>query len=132
MKNFKPLFSFIIILVAFSSCQKESALHKLIQEADVVKVYISSGSTIPMVHYETNDIDKIKMWKNYIDEKSTVTGDCAYEGKLIFKVYEDSTEMKFSLQNGCEQVSYKLNDTLFVKKLTGEGIRFLNSLKQAQ
>ena len=132
MKNFKPLFSFIIILVAFSSCTHQTPLQKLIQESDVVKVYISSGSTIPMVHYETNDIDKIKMWKNYIDEKSTVTGECTYEGKLIFKVYEDSTEMKFSLQNGCEQVSYKLNDTLFVKKLTGEGIQFLNSLKQAQ
>lgn len=85
-----------------------------------------------MVHYETNDIDKIKMWKNYIDEKSTVTGDCTYEGKLIFKVYEDSTVMQFSLHDGCEQVSYKLNDTLFVKKLTASGIQFLNSLKQAQ
>jgi len=128
----KKLIFLSISILFFASCAKESALHQLIQEADVVKVYISSGSTVPMVHYETNDIDKIKMWKNYIDEKSNATGDCAYEGKLIFKVYEDSTEMQFSLHDGCEQVSYKLNDTLFVKKLTADGIGFLNSLKQAQ
>lgn len=128
----KNLFFLSICILFFASCTKQSALHKLIQETDVVKVYISSGATVPMVHYETNDIDKIKMWKNYIDENSNATGDCNYEGKLIFKVYEDSTLMQFSLQNGCEQVSYKLNDTLFVKKLTPEGISFLNSLKQAQ
>ena len=132
MKNNPIRILITIILFIFSSCTKESALHQLIQETDLVKVYISSGSAIPMVHYETNDIDKIKMWKNYIDEKSTVTGDCTYEGKLIFKVYEDSTVMQFSLHDGCEQVSYKLNDTLFVKKLTASGIQFLNSLKQAQ
>lgn len=128
----KNLFLVSICILFFTSCSKQSDLHQLIQESDVVKVYISSGSTIPMVHYETNDIDKIQKWWNYIDEKSNATGDCNYEGKLIFKVYEDSTEMLFSLQEGCEQVSYKFNDTLFVKKLTTEGISFLNSLKQAR
>ena len=128
----KKLIFLSISILFFASCTKQTPLQKLIQEADVVKVYISSGSTIPMVHYETNDIDKIKMWKTYIDERSNATGDCSYEGKLIFKVYEDSTEMQFSLHDGCEQVSYKLNDTLFVKKLTADGISFLNSLRQTQ
>ncbi len=123
---------FLSCILIFASCTKESSLHSLIQETDLVKVFIISNGNIPMVHYETNDIEKIKKWKNYIDENSTGASNCNYEGKLVFKVFEDSTTMQFSLQNGCEQVSYILNDTLFVKKFTPEGISFLNSLKQAQ
>lgn len=128
----KNLICISLSILFFSSCTRESALHQLFQETDVAKVYINSTAGVQIVHYESNDIEKIKKWKTYIDEKSIATGDCNYEGKLVFKVYEDSTLMQFSLQEGCEQVSYTLNDTLFVKKFTTEGINFLNSLKQAQ
>jgi len=131
MKQLQFVFS-VVIVILISSCSKKSALQELIGEADVVKVYIETGGPVPMVHYETNDIDKIKMWSGYIDEKTNASADSRYEGKLIFKVYEDSTLMQFSLKPGCEQVSYKLNDTLFVKKLTPEGISFLNELKKIQ
>ncbi len=128
----KNLINLSICILILTSCSNQSALHQLIQEADVVKIYITSGAAIPMIHYETNDIDKIQKWWDYIDEKSNVKNECNYEGKLIFKVYDDSTEMQFSLQNGCEQVSYKLNDTLFVKKLTPVGTSYLNSLIHIQ
>ena len=132
MKPFHSLLLFASLTFLFSSCAKKTPLQELISEADVVKVYISTGATVPMVHYETNDIDKIKMWSGYIDEKNNATGVCNYEGKLIFKVYEDSTMMQFSLKPGCEQVAYTLADTMYVKKLSAEGIAFLNDLKKIQ
>lgn len=128
----KTICLFLSGILLFTSCTRESSLDQLIQETNLVKVFIVSNENIPVVHYETNDIDKIKMWKNYIDENSTGASNCNYEGKLVFRVYDDSTIMQFSLQNECEQVSYILNDSLFVKKFTPEGISFLNSLKQTQ
>lgn len=128
----KTICLFLSGILLFTSCTRESSLDQLIQETNLVKVFIVSNDNIPVVHYETNDIDKIKMWKNYIDENSTGASNCNYEGKLVFRVYDDSTIMQFSLQNECEQVSYILNDSLFVKKFTPEGISFLNSLKQTQ
>lgn len=132
MKNSKCSFYLLPFILLSLSCTNRTALQQYIHDADVVKVYIYSGSAIPFVHYETNDIDKIKLWSSYIDEKTDGSASCSYEGKLIFKASEDSTIMKFSLKDGCTQVAYTFHDTLFVKKLTPDGISFLNSLKKAQ
>ena len=133
MKKLKFVTLLLAVLLPFlNSCTQKTPLQKLIHDADVVKVFIYSPSGNTIVHYETNDIEKINQWTGFIDESSKVAGSCDYEGKLIFKAYEDSTIMIFSLKVGCRQVAYTINDTSFVKSLTPQGISFLDGLKKIQ
>ncbi|HYV93297.1 MAG TPA: hypothetical protein VE978_16095 [Chitinophagales bacterium] len=115
----------------FASCKKESPLHHLIQETDVCRVYIYSGNQIA-VKYFTNDIEKIKEWCDYIADDTASANNCSFEGRLVFKVYEDSTVMQFSLKPGCRVVSYSLNDVHYTKSLTPEGVNYLEGLKKVE
>ena len=129
----KKLFLLFSPVACFlSSCEKDTPLHHLIHETDVVRVYIYSGDQLT-VKYFTNDIDQIKKWDNYIaDDSAAAAANCNFEGRLVFKVYEDSTEMKFSLRPGCHVVSYSLNGNSYSKSLTPEGIAYLESLKRIE
>lgn len=121
----------VILLIAFcfGSCEKDSPLHHLIHETDVVRIYIYSGDQLA-VKYITNDLDKIRLWKNYISDDTASVGNCSFEGRLVFKVYEDSTEMRFSLQPQCQVVIYSLNGEQYSKSLTVEGVEYLEGLKR--
>ena len=73
-----------LLVLFFYSCSERTPLQQVIHEADVVKVFIYSPSGATSVHYETNDIDKVKLWSSYIDETSDGSTSCNnYEGKLI-------------------------------------------------
>ena len=124
----KKIFLVILLAVSFSSCHKETPLEKLICHADVVKVFVYSGNALSL-HYETNDIDKIKKWTNYIKD-DTLTGvmECKQNDLIIFKTYEDSTVMKFSLEPGCTYVSYQLNGMDNRSSLTPAGVHYIDSL----
>jgi hypothetical protein len=125
----KLLLFLFIILVA---CNSHTRLQKIFTDADLLKVYIYSAGTVPVVHYETNNIDKIKEWSNYISEKDATPGNCNFEGKLIFKFAFDSTVMKFSLKPGCTYVNYTVKDSTFNKQLTDEGVSYLKGLMKIQ
>ena len=127
----------IVFLVGFASmiffsCKKLSPLERLIHDADVVKVFVYSGDALAM-HYETNDVDKIQHWKNFIeDDTSKTSNDCMQGDKIIFKTSNDSTVMKFSLKDGCRYVTYQLNGMSYNKSLTEEGRKFIDSLMKVQ
>ena len=124
----KNLFcSSVFILILVSSCVKDTPLHHLIHEADVVRVYIYSGNQIA-VKYFTNDVEKIKQWDEYIADDTAAVEHCKYEGRLVFKVYEDSTVMHFSLKAPCRVVSYDLKGIAYSKSLTPRGVEYLNTL----
>ena len=121
----------VVLFSIFVACQNESPLHRLIRETDVCRVYIYSGNQIA-VKYVTNDIDRIKEWRNYIADDTASTSNCSFEGRLVFKVYEDSTEMQFSLKPGCRVVTYTLNGLQYTKSLTTEGVSYLQSLRKIE
>jgi hypothetical protein len=121
----------ISTLCLLFSCKKDTPLHRLIHESDVVRVYIFSGNQIA-VKYFTNDLDKIKAWNNYIAEDSLPAAPCDYEGRLVFKVYEDSTVMRFSLKNSCQRVTYTLKGIQYNQSLTADGLAYLESLKMIE
>ncbi len=124
MKNILILSAMLLII----SCTKRTPLQQLIHDADVVKVYVYSGNNISM-HFETNDIDKIQNWKNFIREDSVIAeNNCGAEGKIIFKTSDDSTLMKFSLKKGCTYVVYELNGKNYCNSLTDVGKNYIDSL----
>lgn len=124
----KKIFFVVLLGISFSSCLKEPPLEKLICHADVVKVFVYSGNTLSL-HYETNDIEKIKKWTNYIKDDTLVDAvECTQENLIIFKTYEDSTVMKFSLEPGCTYVSYQLNGLDNRSSLTEAGLYYIDSL----
>ena len=81
---------------------------------------------------ENNDIDKIKKWRSYIADDTASANNCSFEGRLVFKVYEDSTVMKFSLKPGCQVVTYSLDGMQYTKSFTTEGINYLEGLKKVE
>lgn len=123
------LIFFSVISGFILSCKPATPLRNLIHETDVVRVYIYSGEQVA-VKYFTNDITRIKQWDGYIKDDTAAAGNCSFEGRLVFKVYEDSTVMKFGLQPGCQIVSYSLKGVEYTKSLTEEGVKYLQSLRK--
>ena len=124
----KKILSIVLLVVSFFYCSKETPLEKIICHADVVKVFVYTGNVLSL-HYETNDIEKIKKWTNYIkDDTLNSAMECKQENRIIFKTYEDSTVMKFSLEPGCTYVSYQLNGMDNRSSLTPAGVHYIDSL----
>ncbi len=128
----KKNFLLTILTLACISCTKKTPLQQLIHDADVVKVLVYSGS-IKVLHYESNNVDKIQEWKNFIKEDTARSNPgCIQEGKIIFRTSEDSTEMNFSMKKGCTCVSYHLNGINYVQPLTDRGVQYIDSLMKVQ
>lgn len=124
----KRILSVVFFALSFSSCTKETPLEKLICHADVVKVFVYTGNALSL-HYETNDIEKIKKWTSFIkDDTLTDARECVQDNLIIFKTYEDSTVMKFSLEPGCQYVSYQLDGYNNRSSLTPAGLHYIDSL----
>jgi hypothetical protein len=120
-----------IALMLFA-CTPRTPLQRLIHDADVVKVFVYSGN-LTVLHYESNNVGRIQQWKNFIEDDTAVAfGDCPREGKIIFRTSEDSTVMKFSLQERCRYVSYELDGLEYDKSLSKEGIAFIDSLMKVR
>ncbi len=104
----------------------------LIHDADVVKVLLYSENRL-VLHYESNDVNKIQQWKNFITEDTVpLLNECVPHGKIIFRTSEDSTVMNFSMKNGCTYVSYDLNQINYNKPLTDRGLQYIDSLMRVQ
>ena len=120
-------FATLFLLAACSS----TPLQKQFNEANKVKVLIYSGSERPSVHYETNDVERIKSFYGFINDTAVASASCDYEGRLVLYFTEtDTNEMRFSLASGCRQITYRQDDEQFTKPLTDEGIAYFESLKQ--
>lgn len=136
MKNIflKACYSLFLVGALFlNSCTKKTPLEQVFSDAEKVKVYIYTGSTVPQVHYETNDIDKMKTFATYVDEKTDAQGTCNYEGRLIAYFNEtDSSVMKFSLGKGCTQITYTVDGKTYTKALSKVGIDYMEDLKKIQ
>ena len=127
MKTYLILLSASVLL--FASCTKRTPLKQYIHDADKVEVMIYAGNT-PQLQFATNDQDKIQQWMNYISDSTTApSGACSLEGKLVFVQYNDSITMQFSLKKGCTNVHYTLNGQSYVRPLTDEGLKYINSLE---
>jgi len=122
----------LLFSIFLFSCTKKTPLKKLICDTDVVKLYLYSGEAV-LVHYESNDIRKVQDWLNYIMEDTAVSNnDCFREGRLVFKIYDDSTEAKFSLLPGCQTVTYQLKGIQYENSLSQQGIAFIEGLMKIQ
>ena len=123
----------LISALSFNSCTKKTPLEQVFSDAEKVKVYIYAGSTVPQVHYETNDIDKMKAFATYVDDSTDAKGTCNYEGRLIAYFNEtDSNVMKFSLANGCTQITYTVDGKTYTKALSKTGVDYMENLKKIQ
>ena len=121
----------ILFVTLLSSCAPDTPLGKPFYEANKIKVRIGDDNA-PEVHFETNNVEKIKEWLEYINESdSSVLGNCNYEGTLVLYFTETDTNlMRFSLRIGCQQITYNVNGQQYTKPLTQKGIDYLESLKR--
>lgn len=128
----KTAFLTMLGSLLFFACTHRTPLQRLIHDADVVKVFVTAGDRT-VLHYESNNVEAIQQWKDFIKDDTAVSfGDCPREGRIIFRTSEDSTVMTFSLQERCRYVSYELDENAFDKSLTEKGIHFLDSLMKIQ
>src|SRR5436190_21264890 len=100
----------LISLLTLASCTPDTPLSKQFYEANKVKLLMYSGDAVG-IHFETNDVEKIKDWLKYINEKdSTTLNSCNYEGRLVLYFTEtDTNEMHFSIKSDCRQITYNID-----------------------
>ena len=122
---------FALALLAMLASCSTTPLQKQFNEANKLKVLIHGGGDVPQVHYETNDVEKIKSFYSFINDSTQAGGACTYEGRLVLYFTEtDTNEMRFSLAPGCEQIQYTDDGQTYTKPLTADGVAYFNSLKQ--
>jgi len=120
----------VLLSFAFASCTPNTPLSKQFYDANKVKVLIGTTDP-PRVHFETNDVDKIKGWLGFIDEKGTASGNCKYEGTLVLYFTEtDTNVMRFSTAAGCQQITYTVDGQTVTRPLTKAGVAYLDSLSR--
>lgn len=122
---------FALLALLFVGCAPETPVGKPFWEAIKLEIIIGTGD-VPAVHYQTNDVEKIKAFHDYFDHaNATVAEGCAYEGKLILYYTETKTEnFEFGLQPGCQQITGTVNGETYSRPFTAAGVAYLESLKQ--
>ena len=122
---------FVLLAVVLAGCAPETPVGKPFWEANKLEIVVERGGT--GMHYQTNDVEKIKAFHDYINHAdSTVAQNCAYEGTLTLYYTETKTEnFKFSLQPGCAQITGVVNGETYTRPFTADGVAYLELLQQA-
>ena len=122
----------VLFAFCFVACAPETPVGKAFWEANKLEIIVERGGGTGM-QYQTNDVEKIKAFHDYIDHAdSTVADGCTYEGTLTLYYTETKTEnFKFSLQPGCAQITGTINGETYTRPFTADGVAYLESLQQA-
>jgi hypothetical protein len=128
MKKLSILF-FTLLLI--SSCGDDAILQKIAGETSklVISGYYSVGEKrMKTVVYETDKKDEIKKILGYITDEDSLRNDCGYNGIIELKLTKGFMNMEFNTDDNCNRIVYTYQDLLFSKKISPEGLTYLNGL----
>lgn len=123
-------FCFLSTILLFAACAPDTPLGKPFWDANKMVIDINDRKDGTSVHYETNDVETIKDFHDYIDQSKVDDADnCEHEGKLTLYFTETKTQMfDFSIKRGCQQIVYTMDGVAYRQPLTKKGVRYLESL----
>ncbi len=128
MKKLLPLF---LIAFFFCSCGDDVIIQKIADESSrlVISGYYTVGDkrTKELV-YQTEKKDDIKKVLGYISSEDSPQNTCGYNGIIELKSTKGFMNMEFNTEPGCIKIVYTYDDILYSKKITPDGISFINSL----
>ena len=128
VKNILILF---ISLIFISSCGDNAVLKKIADQS--TKLTISGYYTIgekrtKNIVYETDKKDEIMKILGFITDEDSQQNTCGYNGIIELKLKEGFMNMEFNTDENCNRIVYTYQDLLFSKKISQDGISYLNKL----
>lgn len=128
MKNIAILFT---CLLFFSSCGDDAVLKKIADQTTKLTIsgyYTVGNKRTKEVVFETVNKDYIKKILGYVTDEDIPENKCGYNGILELKVKDGFMNMEFNTDDSCNRIVYTYQDLLFSKKISSEGITYLNKL----
>lgn len=128
MKNILILFT---CLLFFSSCGDDAVLKKIADQTTKLTIsgyYTVGNKRTKEVVFETVNKDYIKKILGYVTDEDIPENKCGYNGILELKVKDGFMNMEFNTDDSCNRIVYTYQDLLFSKKISSEGITYLNKL----
>jgi len=128
IKNILILF---ICLIFISSCGDNAVLKKISDQTSklVISGYYTVGDKrTKNVVYETDKKDEIMKILGFITDEDSQQSTCGYNGIIELKLKDGFMNMEFNTDNNCNRIIYTYQDLLFSKKISSEGIIYLNKL----
>ena len=129
---------FLLLILAICACLQscgdsiKDSLEKQLKDADMVKIYFYENNTNKPGRDKIATIqDKIVIGviRSSILDESTEVPKCGYTGSIeFFKKSISINNMEFSTEPGCERVVFRLQENMYSKKLSPEGIKLLNDI----
>ena len=121
----------ILICLIFISCGDNAVLKKIADQSSrlVISGYYTSGDKrTKNVVFETDKKDEIVKILGYITDEDSPQNTCGYNGIIELKLKDGFMNMEFNTDENCNRIVYTYQDLLFSKKISQDGISYLNKL----
>lgn len=136
LKKYKIVFLILLgfISINFYSCGDsiQATFDKELKDVDMVKIYFYENNTgRPGKDKIATIQDKtvINVIKTSVMDETADLPKCGYTGSMeFFKKNISISNMEFSTEPGCERIVFRLNDNMYSKKLSLQGIKLINDI----
>ena len=116
----------VFMVVMFTRCRKETEVDELTKQCSKVQVVFTDG----MQYTDITDRSEIRKFSSYISSEQAPIYQCGFDGRIVFFTSQGQVEMDFVLQDACRHIEYQYGGILQSKKITDEGVAYLQSLKK--
>ena len=120
-----------VCLIFLSSCGDVAIVKKIGDKTNSLVIsgyYISGGKTFKKNLYKTDNKDEIRRILGFITDDDFPENSCGYNGIIELKMNDGFMNMEFNTDDKCSRIVFTWQDLLFSKKISPEGIIYLNNL----
>ena len=121
----------LICIIFISSCGDDAVLKKIADQTTKLTIsgyYNVGNKRTKEIVFETDKKDEIQKILGYVTDDDSPENKCGYNGIIELKIKDGFMNMEFNTDNNCNSIVYTYKDLLFSKKISSEGITYLNRL----
>lgn len=124
----------IVGLLTLISCQTNPLYRPLAKSnAFALKFYKTSGGDETFTIKVTDKREVNAMFVQYISNEDAPANQCTYDGEVTFKYRNQAIlNVPFSLHAPCKYVTFSIKGKSYRKKLTPEGIEYLETVRDTK
>lgn len=123
-KNWRRLTLSSVLLLALCSCNGPNPQTYFGSSTQASIEFYVDGVTTLQVEVIT-DTEEIKKLASFISKERTEYFKCGYDGRIVFTRKGKPEAVNFNMNPDCQHFSYIIDEELFCRKMTPEGLDYL-------
>lgn len=115
-----------MFLISCDTSYTNLAVYELAKQTDRIQVVFNERAD---KYQDITSRKMIRKFDSYISEEDTPVYNCGYDGYILFFTENGSVRMEFNLDDECQNIVYTFAQVTYTKKLTPEGLAYLQSVQ---